>query len=70
MLATTHKDDQAIAILENHPESDAGGDVTNLLVDLQIRSNHIEAAGRSRPRNQLVRGNSHFGLLLRVADTP
>jgi tetratricopeptide (TPR) repeat protein len=68
VLAGAGKDDQAIALLENHPEADAGSDVTNLLVDLQIRAKHIEDAA-DRARNQLVRGNSHYGLLLRVAET-
>ena len=68
ILTQTNKDEQAIAILEAHPEADAGGDVTKLLVDLELKSRQIEKA-TDRARNQLVRGNSHFALLLKVADT-
>ncbi len=57
----------AIKILEKHPEADAGGEVTNLLVDLELKTGQIEAAA-DRARNQLVRGNSHFGLLFRVSE--
>ncbi len=68
IFAMAGKDDPAIEILEKHPEADAGGEVTNLLVDLELRSGQIEKAV-DRARNQLVRGNTHFGLLLRVADS-
>jgi len=68
IFTQTNKDEQAIAILERHPEADAGGDVTKLLVDLELKSRQIEKA-TDRARNQLVRGNSHFALLLKVADT-
>ena len=42
--------------------------MTNLLVDLELKTGQIETAA-DRARNQLVRGNSHFGLLFQVAET-
>jgi pilus assembly protein FimV len=68
ILASTGKDAAAIKILEKHPEADAGTEVTDLLVDLELKTGQIEAAA-DRARNQLVRGNSHFGLLFRVSET-
>jgi len=67
ILALTDKKDRAVAILEKHPEADAGGEVTNLLVDLHLKTGRNETAA-DRARNQLVRGSSHSGLLLRVSD--
>ena len=68
ILAASGKDLAAIKILEKHPEADAGTEVTNLLVNLEIKSSQTEAAA-DRARNQLVRGNSHYGLLFRVTET-
>jgi len=68
ILASTGKDAAAIKLLNKHLEADAGGEVTNLLVDLELKTGQIEAAA-DRARNQLVRGNSHFGLLFRVTET-
>ncbi len=68
ILASTGKDAAAIQLLGKHLEADAGGEVTNLLVDLELKTGQIEAAA-DRARNQLVRGNSHFGLLFRVTET-
>ena len=67
ILAMTDKKEHAVAILEKHPEADAGGEVTNLLVDLDLKNGRNETAA-DRARNQLVRGSSHCGLLLRVSD--
>jgi pilus assembly protein FimV len=67
ILALTDKKDRAVAILEKHPEADGGGEVTNLLVDLDLKAGRNEIAA-DRARNQLVRGSSHSGLLLRVSD--
>ena len=67
ILAAAHKNDAAIAILEGHPEADTGGEVTHLLVDLEIRSGQFDKAA-DRGRNQLVRGSSHSGLLQKVAE--
>ncbi|MGD0955820.1 MAG: tetratricopeptide repeat protein [Candidatus Acidiferrales bacterium] len=68
ILAAAGKSNEAIAILEKHPEADAGAEVTNLLVDLELKSGHTDKAA-DRARNQLVRGSAHFGLLGRVADS-
>ncbi len=62
-----NKTDKAVAALAKHPEADAGGDVTNLLVDWELAAGHFEQAA-DRARNQLLRGSSHIGLLLKVAD--
>ncbi|MGH9689677.1 MAG: tetratricopeptide repeat protein [Candidatus Acidiferrales bacterium] len=68
ILAAAGKETAAIHILEKHPEADAGSDVTNLLVDLELKMGQIEQA-TDHARNQLVRGNAHFGLLFRVVET-
>jgi tetratricopeptide (TPR) repeat protein len=68
ILIAAHKNAEAIAVLEKHPEADAGGDVTNMILELELKSGHIDKAA-DRARNQLVRGSSHFGLLAKVADT-
>ncbi len=68
ILASGGKDAPAIKLLSKHPEADAGGEVTNMLVDLELKTGQLEAAA-DRARNQLVRGNSHFGLLFRVTET-
>lgn len=67
ILSCSGKDAAAVKLLSKHPEADAGGEVTNLLVDLELKTGQIEAAA-DRARNQLVRGNSHFGLLFRVTE--
>jgi len=67
ILAMGDKQDRAIAILEKHPDADAGGEVTHLLVDLHLKTGQNETAA-DRARNQMVRGSSHCGLLLRVSD--
>ncbi|MGC2330956.1 MAG: tetratricopeptide repeat protein, partial [Candidatus Acidiferrales bacterium] len=68
ILMAAHKDIDAIAILEKHPEAEAGGDVTNMLLDLELKAGLADKAA-DRARNQLVRGNSHFGFLVKVVDT-
>ena len=67
ILAAAGKESTAIKILEKHPEADAGSDVTNFLVDLELKTGQTEKAA-DRARNQLVRGNAHFGLLFRVTE--
>jgi tetratricopeptide (TPR) repeat protein len=67
ILAMSQKDDQAVALLEGHPEADAGGEVTELLLDLEIRCGRMEkAAGRAR--KQLARGSAHTRPLQAVAE--
>lgn len=60
-------EDQAVATLGKHPEADAGGDVTGLLVDWELAAGHFEQAA-DRARNQLLRGSSHCALLQKVAE--
>lgn len=67
ILSAAHHEDQAVTILKSHPEADVGGEVTNLLVGLELKSGQFEKAA-DRARHQLARGNAHFGLLHRVAD--
>ncbi|MGO9588844.1 MAG: tetratricopeptide repeat protein [Candidatus Acidiferrales bacterium] len=67
ILIAAHKHVEAIAILEKHPEADAGGDVTNMILDLELKAGQTEKAA-DRARNQLVRGSSHSGLLAKVVD--
>jgi len=66
-LVALHKTDQAIEAFEQHPDADVGGEVTNLIVDLELKAGQIEKAA-DRARNQLLRGSSHWALLQRVAD--
>lgn len=68
ILMAANRNDEAVAILEKHPDADAGGDVTNMILDLELKSGHMDKAA-DRARNQLVRGSSHFGLLAKVVDS-
>ncbi|MGH9683136.1 MAG: tetratricopeptide repeat protein [Candidatus Acidiferrales bacterium] len=67
-LSANNKPAEAIATLARHPEADAGGDVTRLLVDFELQAGHVEQAA-SRARRQLARGHEHFGLLYHVAES-
>jgi tetratricopeptide (TPR) repeat protein len=67
IFASSGKEAAAVKLLSKHPEADAGSEVTNLLADLELKTGQIEAAA-DRARNQLVRGNAHYGLLFRVAE--
>jgi tetratricopeptide (TPR) repeat protein len=66
-LIALNKTEEAIAVFEKHPDADAGGEITNLIIDLELKAGQIEKAS-DRARNQLLRGSSHCGLLHRVAD--
>jgi pilus assembly protein FimV len=66
-LVALNKTNEAIAIFEKHPEADTGGDVTNLIVDLEVKAGQVEKAA-DRARNQLLRGSSHYALLQHVAE--
>jgi len=68
ILARTNKTASAIALLEDHPEADAGAEVTHLLVDLQLTAGQFDKA-TDRVRNQLVRGSSHSALLQKVSES-
>jgi pentatricopeptide repeat protein len=67
VLGIADKNDEAIAILEGHPEADAGSEVTTLLVDFEINSGKMDKAA-DRARKQLARGSAHTELLQRVVN--
>jgi pilus assembly protein FimV len=68
ILAAGQKDDQAVAILESHPEADAGGEVSDLLLDLELKSGQLEKAA-NRARKQLARGSAHARPLQSVVES-
>jgi tetratricopeptide (TPR) repeat protein len=67
ILATLKKNDQAIKVLETHPEANAGAEVTDLIIDLELESGH-PAKAVDRARKQLTRGHAHFVQLHKVTD--
>jgi pilus assembly protein FimV len=67
-LAASNKVPQAIKILESHPEAGAGGEVTALLLDLELKSGKTGTAAE-RGRKELARGHAHFASLFKVAET-
>jgi pilus assembly protein FimV len=66
-LAQSGKNAPAITILENHPEANAGGEVTNMLLDLELKAGQTEKAAE-RGRKILARGHAHFAPLYRVVE--
>ena len=68
ILHAGSKLDHAVAVLGKHPEAETGGDVTNLLVDYELRAGHADQAAE-RARRQLARGHEHSTLLHKVAET-
>jgi pilus assembly protein FimV len=66
-LAAANKLDDAIGILASHSDAQTGGDVTELLVDYELRAGHSERAAE-RARQQLARGIEHYTLLYGVAE--
>src|ERR1700685_3105400 len=66
-LASTNKFDEAIGALAHHPDAQAGGDVTELLVEYELRAGHADRAA-DRARRQLARGHAHYGLLCKVVE--
>ncbi len=67
LIAANHGD-QAIEILEkHHPEANAGGDVNSLILDLELKSGHMQKAA-DRARKQLAQGHAHFAPLLLVTN--
>ena len=68
ILAAGQKDDQSIALLEGHPEADAGGEVTELLLDLELKAGHSDKAA-ARALKQLARGSGHSKPLQTVIET-
>src|SRR3984957_2170521 len=66
LIAAEHSD-KAIALLERHPEANDGGHVTDLILDMELKSGKTQKAA-DRARKQLARGHAHFAPLLLVAD--
>jgi tetratricopeptide (TPR) repeat protein len=66
-LASANRLDDAIEVLARHPEAQAGLDVTNLLVEYELRAGHSQRAA-DRARQQLARGVEHHGLLYAVVE--
>src|SRR5580698_7777637 len=67
ILAAANRIDDAISTLGHHPEAQSGGDVTELLVDYELRAGHSQQAAE-RARQQLARGVEHFTLLYGVSE--
>jgi len=67
-LIAGSKDHDAIALLESHPEAHAGGEVSQMLLDLEIKSGQTEKAA-DRARKQLARGHQHTAPLYTVVET-
>ena len=67
-LIAAGKDHDAIALLESHPEAQAGGEVPQMLLELEIKSGQTEKAA-DRARKQLARGHQHTAPLYTVAET-
>jgi pilus assembly protein FimV len=58
----------AVKVLGKHPEAEAGGDVADLIVALEIESGRA-ANAIDYARKQLALGHEHFGPLLKVTDS-
>jgi pilus assembly protein FimV len=68
ILALGQKDSQAIALLEEHPEADAGGEVTDILLELELKSGQEDKAA-ARAAKQLSRGSAHSRPLQTVVES-
>jgi pilus assembly protein FimV len=66
-LVALHRTNEAVATFEKHPDADAGGEVTNLIVDMELKAGQTERAA-DRARNQMVRGSAHCGLMVHVVE--
>jgi pilus assembly protein FimV len=67
--ALTHggKGAQAITILESHPEANAGSDVTNMLLELELKAGEKKKAAE-RGRKLLARGSAHYAPMFKVTE--
>jgi len=67
--ALTHggKNAQAITILEGHPEANAGSEVTNMLLELELKGGEKKKAA-DRGRKLLARGSAHYAPMFKVAE--
>ena len=68
ILAAGQKDAEAIALLDTHPDAHTGGEVTDLLLELELRSGHADKAA-ARAGKQLARGSAHSKPLQTVVET-
>ena len=68
ILALQQKDSQAVALLEEHPEADAGGEVTDILLELDLKSGQADKAAE-RAAKQLSRGSAHSKPLQTVVES-
>jgi tetratricopeptide (TPR) repeat protein len=66
-LAAAKKNEEAVKVLSAHPEADAGGELTDLIFNLEMESGRT-AECIERGKKQLARGHAHFGQLLKVTD--
>ena len=67
VLSDSTKPEHAVPLLEKHPDADTGGEVTQQLVEAEIKAGHFDKAA-DRARKQLARGHEHTALLVQVAD--
>jgi len=67
VMSASGKGAQAVKLLETHPEAEAGGEVTSLLLDLELKSGDTKAAA-DRARKQLARGYDHWNPLFKVSE--
>jgi pilus assembly protein FimV len=67
--ALTHggKSAQAITILESHPEANAGSEVTNMLLELELKAGEKKKAA-DRGRKLLARGSAHYAPMFKVTE--
>ena len=65
--AHSNKLDAAIGTLSSHPEAGAGGEVTNLLVELEMRSGKPELAAK-RARQLMAANPANYIVLYQVTD--
>ena len=67
LMTAAGKENEAITLLESHPEAHAGGEVTSLLLDSELKSGQLEKA-TERARKQLARGHQHTAALYTVTE--
>jgi len=67
LITDSTKPEHAVPILEKHPEADAGGEVTQQLVEAEIKAGNFDQAAE-RARKQMARGHEHTALMVQVVD--
>ncbi len=68
LLIASGKEKEGITLLDSHPEANAGGEVSTLLLDLELKSGQVQKAA-VRARAQLAKGHQHTAALYAVAET-